>query len=271
MDAFTYAIRRVQNSDIPDELLNDAFIDRDSRIRRNSRSVFEAIRDEIIIKRVMPDLSKIGGVQVDVSLQGIPQVSLPDNVRIFTIPLEKTMNRLITNPLGIYLNVTSNFADRHPGQTFSPFYMAPIERSVKRVINSYRPIPYINNVRIEIESDNVIRVRDYQNFSPDSTLRCLVEYSETFSELKPAYYTDFANLVSLATKAYIFRKLAISVDRAKLDGGRELGRYREFLDQYSEMFNSYEQLLNEKWAKVLLLNDQQRNEAHVMRAGHIRT
>lgn len=271
MDAFTYAIRRVQNSDIPDELLNDAFIDRDARVRRTSRSVFEAIREEVIIKRVMPDLSKVGGVQVDVRLNGIPYAIFPDNERIYTIPLEKTMNRVITNALGIYLNVTSNFADRHPGQTFSPQYVAPIERSVKRVINSYRPIPYINNVRIEIESDNVIRIRDYQNFSPDSTLRCLVEYSETFSELKVAYYPDFANLVALATKAYIFRKLALMVDRAKLDGGRELGRYREFLDQYSEMFASYEQLLNEKWAKILLLNDQQRNEAHVARSGHIRT
>lgn len=271
MDAFTYAIRRVQNSDIPDELLEDAFIDRNARIRRSSRSIFDAIREEIIVKRVMPDLSKIGGVQVDINLQGIPYVIAEENVRIYTIPFSKTMGRVITNPLGLYLNVTSNFADRHPGQTTSPFYMAPIERSVKRVINSWRPIPYINNVRIEIESDNVLRIRDYQNFSPDSTLRCLVEYSENFSELTPAYYTDFANLVALATKAYIYRKLAISVDKAKLDGGRELGRYREFLDQYAEMFQSYEQVLNEKWSKIAILNDQQRNEAHIARAGHIRT
>lgn len=271
MDVFTQAIRRVMRADIPEEILYDAFIDQSQRIRRSPLSIEQQIRTEIIRKQVMMDLANVGGVMVDIPLNGIPYTTTDNFQKIFTIPMSKTFGRLITSVMGIYMNVTSNFNEAAPGQTVSPYYNPPIARSVNRVINSYRPMPLMANARCEVTADNVITVRDYMCFSPDSTMRVKLQYSEDFSELKRAYYKDFAELVLWATKAYIYRKLALRLDRAALDAGREFGRYKEFVDEYRDANTTYDTLLDEKWGRILILNDQKQKEVHLDYIGRART
>lgn len=270
MDAFTYALRKICNSDIPDQILQDAFISRQQRQRRVLRSIEECIREDIFQKRVLPDLNAVGGVALDLNLTGLPYDMLANYERVYRIPLFKTFNRPINQVLSVSLNVTSNFAERQPGQTNNTTFVTPIERSNQRVVNSWRPIPNISNAHVELLGDNVIKIRDYQNFSSDMTLRCLVEYSPEFTELKKVYYEDFAQLALLATKSHIYRTLSLEVDMAKLSGGREFGRYKEFIDDYRDCFESYETQLNERWTRILLLNDQQRKDSHILRAGHTR-
>jgi hypothetical protein len=113
----------------------------------------------------------------------------------------------------------------------------------------------------------ILKINDYQNFSGDMTLRCLIGYSEEFAELKKPYYGLFADLVVFATKAFIFKNLSLEVDMAKLSGGREFGRYKEFIDDYRDANEQYQTLLEEKFTKILLLNDQNRKDRHLLRAG----
>ena len=270
MDVFSFAIDKVCDSDIPLQLLEDAFFDRRDRYRRTNKSLEEAIRDKVILKRIMPDLNNIGGVMVTVNLNGCPAVNMENNIRVYDIPLALTNYRLITQVIGLYLNVTSNYQERQPGQSINGFYTAPIERSMSRVIASWRPMPVIANAHIELLGDNQVKINNWMNFSPDASLRCLVEFSENFSELKRPFFEDFVELTIAATKNYIRRTLAIEVDQAKLDGGRELGVYREFLDEYKDAYEVYKTLLNEKWSKILTMNDQQRKEDHIVRAGRTR-
>lgn len=267
MDAFTFAIRHVLNQDIPDRILMDAFIPKNDRLRRVSRSIEQAIREEVIEKKVMPDIASIGGVMVDVNLAGLRWDMRPNYERIYKIPYALTFNREIVQVLKTTLNVTSNFAERQPGLTQNTNFVAPIERSGQRVINSWRPVPNIANAQVEVLNDNVLKIRDFQNFTSDTTLTCLVAYSSDFSELSRPYYQDFCELVLAATKVVIFRKLDLEIEQFKLDGGRELGRYRERVDEYRDAFEVYKTLLNEKWSKILILMDDQRGMIHTKRAG----
>ena len=270
MDAFNYAVRKIMNSDIPDMILDDAFNTIKMRQQRLLRSIESSIITEVIQKRVMPDLNTLGGVSVDLNLTGLPYEMLSNYERIYRIPLHLTQNRPINQVLNVTLNVTSNFAERQPGQTNNTTFVTPIERSAQRVVNSWRPVPNITNAQVELLGDSVLKIKDFQNFSTDMTLRCLVSYSDEFTELKKPYYEDFGSLCLWATKSYIYRNLSLQVDMAKLSGGREFGRYKEFVDDYRDAYETYQTQLNEKWTRILLLNDQNRKDSHILRAGHTR-
>lgn len=270
MDAITFALRRVVNSDIPDLILEDAFVSKQSRLHRLPANMEDNIREKVIMRRVMPDLNAYGGVSIDINLSGLPYEMLPNYQRIYRIPFHLTQNREITQVLNISLNVTSNFAERQPGATNNTMFVTPIERAASRVVDSWRPIPNMTNAQVELLGDNVLKINDYQNFSGDMTLRCLIGYSEEFAELKKPYYGLFADLVVLATKAFIFKNLSLEVEMAKLSGGREFGRYKEFIDDYRDSNEQYQTLLEEKFTKILLLNDQNRKDRHLLRAGHTR-
>lgn len=270
MDAYTYAVRKIMNSDIPDMILDDTFNTRKMRQQRILRSIEASIIEEVIQKRVMPDLNSLGGVCIDLNLTGLPWEMLSNYERIYRVPLHLTQNRPISQVLNVTLNVTSNFAERQPGQTNNTTFVTPIERGAQRVVNSWRPVPNISNAQVELLGDNVLKIKDFQNFSTDMTLRCLIEYSDEFTELKKPYYEDFGQLCLWATKAYIYRNLSLEVDIAKLSGGREFGRYKEFIDDYRDAYETYQTQLNEKWTRLLTLNDQNRKDSHILRAGHTR-
>ena len=270
MDAVSFAINSVMNGDIPTRILEDAFLDRRDRYRRSPISIEEAIREKVWNKRVRNDLNALGGVYVDINLAGLPYEILPNYDRIVRIPLHRTNNRPMLEALRVTLNVTANYAERNPGQTPNWSSYSPVEQSVRRVIRSNRPIPLIGNAHVELLSDNCIRFSDVQSFRGDVTLTARCEVSDDFSSLGRPYLPDLAELMEAATKMVIYRELDLAIDQAKLDGGRELGKYRERIDDYRDAAQTYKDLLNSKWSKILILGDQQRNDTHILRAGRTR-
>lgn len=267
MNAIEHALNRLKFSDIPSRILEDGFKTKETRYGRRRKSIDAEIRDKIIDELIKPDLESIGGVMIQVELSGLPYDKLEDYSRIYTIPHNRTLGREIVMASRVALNVTSNYAERVPGQSTQAFTVSPFERSIQSVISSHRPIPNITNAEVEILGNNVVKINDYQNFSVDITLECRVGYSPDMIEIKKPYYQDFAELLNVATKAYLYRELSIDIDRARLEGGRELGRYKDFVDQWSEHYQMYQDLLDSKWHKILLLNDQARKQKHIMRSG----
>jgi len=270
MNAIEYAINRLKFSDIPSEILEDGFRGKEDRYMRRRKSIDAEIRDKVIDNLIKPDLDAAGGVMLSIPLDGIPFDKLEDYSRIYVIPRTKTLGRDIVQVNRVSLNVTSNYSERVPGQSSSSFSVSPFERSVQSVIASHSPIPNITNAEVELLGDNVIKVNDYQNFSADICLECRIGYSDELIEIKKPYYQDFAELVNIATKAYLFRELALTVDRTKLEGGRDFGRYKEFIDQWADSYQMYGELFESKWNVILLLNDQNRKQKHIMHAGRVK-
>lgn len=269
MDAITHAINDVLY-EIPEEILNDAFIDRKSRYMRKPRSLAAAIQETIIDRKVKPDLDNIGGVLVTIDLMGVPYDVLSNYERIYTIPKSKTLGRVISQVLRVGMNITSNYQDSYAGRPSGSFGIAPVERSAQSVISSHSPIPNISNAEVESLGDNVFKVNDFEAFTSDLSLECLVGYTKELTEIKRAYYRDFAILVGLAVKAYIYKELSLKLDRTRLEGGRDFGRYKEIVDEYRDANQMYSDLLDEKWGRILILNDQGRKQKHIMRSGKLK-
>ena len=167
------------------------------------------------------------------------------------------------------LNLTSNFAESLPNTTTGLYRRSTIDNSAQRVVNNNMPIPNRMNAEVEILGDNVIKVNDWQNFSSDMSLECLLAYSENLIEIKDAYFPVIYKLASLATKGYCYRELALLVDKTRLEGGREFGRYREFIDEYRDAQQQYDEYLDSDVQRVMVLADQNRKQRHLQSIGKI--
>lgn len=270
MDVIANAINHVM-FEIDETILNDAFKSKKSFYGRRLQSIESRIEEEVIRKKVKQDLDNLGGVSIQIPLNGIPFEKLADYTRIYHIPKTKTMGRTISHVNRVSLYTASNFGTNAYGESYKLQRMSPVERSIQSVVTSHRPMPNMTNAEVEILSDNVVKINDYQNFATNMILECMIGFSDGLSEIKRVYYQDFAELVLWAVKAYIFRSLRLSLDKTRLEGGRDLGVYKEIVEEFRDANEAYRDLLNEKWSKILLLNDQSRKQKHILRSGKIRT
>lgn len=270
MNAIEHAINRLLISDIPRLILEDGFKTEEDRYNRRRKTMESQIRDIIVSGIIKPDFDAIGGVMLQIGLNGLPFDKLGDFSRIYVIPSTLTLGRSIVQANRVALNITSNYAERSAGQSTTAWSVSPFERSVQSVMASNRPIPNITNAEVEILGDNVIKINDYQNFSADIHLECRIGYSDDLIEIKKPYYQDFTELLKIAVKAYLYRELALKIDRTRLEGGRDFGRYRDFVEQWADAGQMYQDLIDQKWYQILLLNDPARKNKHIMSSGKFR-
>jgi hypothetical protein len=50
------------------------------------------------------------------------------------------------------------------------------------------------------------------------------------------------------------------MDQAMLDGGQELGAFKEIVDDYRDAHEQYEEYFNERWRKVSIMADPKSKE-----------
>lgn len=269
MDVITYCTRKVLRSDIPKMILEDAFLGNRIRMRREPETIESRFRDEIMFNVVREDLNAIGGTQLNLCVEGLPYQKLSNFERIYKIPTRLTGGRRIVRAYSSMLNLVSNFSETLPNTQSNIYTKSSIDNNSQRVVNNNMPIPNRMNAEIEILGDNVIKINDWQNFNSDLTLTVLLAYSENLIEIKDAYFPVIAKMANLATKGYCYRELALLVDKTRLEGGREFGRYREFIDEWRDAQQQYDEYLDSDVNRILVLADQNRKQRHIHNAGKI--
>lgn len=269
MDIVTYCTRKVLRSDIPRAILEDAFLGTRHRLRREPVTIESRFREEIFDNTIKQDLNSVGGTQLTLVLSNIPYTKLSNYQRIYKIPTRATGGRRITQAHLTMLNLTSNFAESLPNSQTNIYRKSTIDNSSQRLVNNNLPIPNRMNAEVEMLGENVLKINDWQNFTADMNLVCLLEYSENLSEIKDPYFPVIAKLALLATKGFIYRELALLVDKTRLEGGRDFGRYREFIDEYRDAQQQYDEYLDSDVYRVMILSDQNRKQRHIQTAGKI--
>lgn len=269
MDIITNAINNILFH-IDDTILNDAFSDPRRNYGRRMQSLESLITEQVIYMKVKPDLDNIGGVSIQLDLQGIKYDQLEDYSRVYYIPNKLTQGRVISQASRVSLAALHKINHDFGHSSSNMMRMNTMERSTQSIITSNSPIANMANANVEVLSDNMIKLSDYQSFTSPIWLECLLSYDDSLSEIQRPYYQDFAELVLLATKAFISRKLRLRLDKTRLDGGRDFNEYKNIVDEYRDAGESYTIMLNEKFGKILLLNDHGRRQKMIARSGKLR-
>lgn len=263
MNAIDYALNDLEFSDIPAEVLKDVFGDsadggRYGR-RRRAGSIKDNIRNTVILNKVKVDMDNCGGEMIpNIPLLGQPFVKVADMTRIYTIPFELTRGRRIVAVNRVGFNASRNYQNQTTRGAASRQGSSTFANNLGRMVDAYSPMDAISNTRIEIMEENVLSIKDYDNFEADIILECRIAYSDTLREIRPAYYSDFSEIVNIAVKMYCFSKLSLQMDRARIESGRDWGRYKDIVDGWQDSYQNYRDILKERLPKILLLNDPSR-------------
>lgn len=272
MDLFNDTVRYICNTDIPLSILEDAFLPPKDSTQRN-RSLGDCIIEKIIKNKIMPELNSIGGTLVDVPLYRC-RFEYDDTMqyryhRIYEIDPEYTQNRVINSVLRAYnTGVISSPAGASPyGIGVNAYQTSDVDEMVRKGIEPNSRAIKFSDAEIEIVGDNMLRVVNTIMMSYSLTLECRVGYSSEFHEFQRPYYIEFFKLANLAAKAYISRELRLKIDMFKNDGGRELGVYKDIVDEYQSAAQDYNEEIDKRWGKILVLADARRNAKATWNSG----
>lgn len=261
MNPINIAISRVK-FEIPREIINEAFAPRRYDPARNERfrdnripvGVDSVIRREVIEGRVMIDINLCSGVETTIPLHEVPVERIDDWNLIYRIPKSMTSNRNITAVYSV-----SYF----PGNGYGLGRMAPnnsslINEAAAGVFLAESAFATAGSANVMLIDDNTVLVTDGRIIPSRLWLRCMISHDSNLNNLPTRAMDTFAELVVVATKAYIYNNLNILMDEGQIKSGVSIGKYREVVDGYSDAQQLYKDMLKEKWRPVAAMSDHTR-------------
>ena len=261
MNMIEKALMEVRNR-IPREILEITFQKTDYMGRPLPISIDTLIREKVIDARVMVDCNIAGGEQILIKLDEVsPQWVEPPYSAVYNVSKSLTRGKSITTALSIGYGNMAAAGNAYQAQ----FNTSAMMDATNQVLQSHLSIPMVSTASVELIGDNVIYVRDSMSIPQTLWLRCVIENDENLNNMGIRYALDFAKLVELATKAYIFVNINIHLDVGQLHGGMNLGKIGDIVDSYADANELYDTFMEEQWRKQLLMSDHETN-SRIMKA-----
>lgn len=256
MNAIQKALDEVSFT-IPHELLVEAFKDDTPNWRQAPISLHEQIKNKVIRPRVLFDLNIIGGKMIIVSLEGLAATYSDISTLVYEIPPERLGYRNLISVLSVsYMPLAASYTNMGTGiGTVMPNSTNDIASAGQRVFSSQASIPPISNATVEIIGQNTILIRDKIRTTGVYQLRCHVENENNLGNVNPRSYHVIAMTCILAIKSYIYNKLIVRMGRGYLEGGQELGVFKDTVDSYADAEEMYQTYLKEVTRSVMFMND----------------
>ena len=258
MNAITYALKQLSYYISP-EMLELGFIRDEDRRGFIPVSVESKVRSIIIDGKVMVDCNLFHGTTMNIPLRGLPTNRLNDYSVVYEIPKSMTGGRRIMSALSV------SYGGTYP--VSAAYYNYPtssqLMQAAGQLANSHSPIPLVSSAGVNLVGENTVQITDSAIIPHELWLNCRVENDSQMNHLQPANYESFAQLVILATKAWLYHNLKIKLDVGRIHGGMELGRLREELDSFSEANREYKEHLDEEFSQVSVMNDSIEHEQYL--------
>lgn len=260
MDAVSYAVTKVRQS-IPRQLLDEAFKPQRYDPFRNTRrydnvltqSIDDLIRTKVIDGMVALDLEQFAGTEdmIDLNLATMSMYD-PWNA-IYRFDSKALGGRNIIKVHEVIYGMNVGHGATSSGVLGPTRGM--LNTVVKDVMRASVGVGSTSSAYVELIGPNTILINDITSFSTYSRIRCTLSMDSGFSEIKPVYRKDFADLVVCATKAYIYNTLIIDVDEGVIRSGKTIGAFKQILDNYADQMQIYDEMLEGDIRKAFIMND----------------
>ena len=241
---------------IPPEVLEMAFMDRQALRQGLAISLEHRIREKVIEGRVIPDCNIRGGKQIEVPLDGLAAESYYNGMLVYHIPKDRTDGCSITSVYSLTYGTYGAFAN----MTGRGFYnhQSDLTNAASALLSSSESPSHLSTASVQLIGENIVLVKTPTPLPGNAFLRCNVEHDAGLSNIAPASWPVFSDLVKYATKAYIYIHKRVLMDQGFLHGGMNLGAVSDFVDEYADANELYQELLREKWGRVTHANDEER-------------
>lgn len=255
MSAITKALQEIRFS-IPDAVLRAAFIGQ-YQWRGIPQSLDDAIMQKVLGPRVMVDCNLVGGAFAMIPLGNVPMQYVDPYSLIYHIPKELTQGRTILSALSVsYMPASGAWSDGTSSYGLTNMgNVSNLASAMQRVSDSVSNLPPISNAYVDLIGENTILIRNQARITQSYILRCILNNDENLNNISPRSWPAFAKLCVLAVKAYIYNELLIRMDQTYLEGGQELGTFKNYVDTLSDSNEMYLTHLREVWMVTATMND----------------
>lgn len=260
MDIIRNATAEVKRR-INKHILDKAFVKRDFTYRfTNQSNIDDQILNVVIRPRVLVDCNIVGGVSALIPLDGLP-VDKPNNyITIIHIPKSRTNGKSIISVSNVNyydLGVSGLYggaAGYGYNTTLSSNENTAAMNSAMGIMASLDHIPITSTSDAFLIAENTIKITDVFTMPANAILRCVLENDEGLNNIQPRSYHDFFQLVEFAVKAYIYNELIVDLDMGELQGGQQLGIFKQIIEGYADAEQNYQDKLK-AWRAISLMND----------------
>lgn len=258
--AITYVMDRIAGRgaiDIPRKVLEvvfrDEWLDRGGPVTIEQKILLWVIRD-----RVIRDTDLIHGEELLVNLGGLSPIKVDELAVVYVIPPELTNNREIMSVINVsYVPMGQSLMQRGgTSLAFAPMLNNDMMTAATQVMNSVGSIPNVSTARVDIVGRNTVRISDRQRLQNAYILRCYVGNDDVLNNLPPRSYDQFAELCTLALKAYCYNKIMVEMGEHYLERGKELGVFKNIIEKWEDASEKYWEYLRETWAGVAFANNE---------------
>ncbi len=247
---------------IPRAILEKAFVGNYGNWRPNNRtSIDDLIMNNVLKARVLVDCNLIGGTQALIPLANLNQDKPNEYMTVVHIPKERTAGKSINSVLHVSFispGAIASWAGANAIGTLGAFSSGEntaLMGGALGMMAAMDKIPMVSTSRCELIAENTILIRDSVSLQPNCYLRCVLSNDENLNNIQLRSYSYFCKLVEYAIKSYIYNTLVINMDRGELQGGVELGMFKEIVSQYADAEENYQDFLRNTWEVVAFMTD----------------
>lgn len=262
-----YAINRVMAADIDEYLLKLAFENPNANYLGNyynigtSTTVMQGIREQVIHRIVLPACNVNGGKTEFIELNTANRVDKGNMCVEINVPDSATGGRKIVSVTEVYIGTMTSATGAMGGGVNDPSTCGrgAISDAVSNLVNDLAPnrempTTYTN---VHMTGNNAFVVFGLNTGAYTMTAKCVMEYDHGMSSIHPRHYEDFAELVELAVKSYIYRKCRRATQEAVIRSGVPLEDIKSDIQEYSDAWQAYKDYLTGPWSSCMAYSDTQ--------------
>ncbi len=256
MSAIAKALDEIKFT-IPMQVLRVAFQEEQYSWRRMPISMDEQILNRVLRPRVLVDCNLVGGITVNIPLDGITPAYIDNYSSVYEVPKDLTQNRSIVSVLSVgYMPYAAAFNTAGLGYgNVAPTSMNDITSAAQRVADSLSGVPPVSNAHVSLIGENTVLLRDQFRVTSAYILRCILSNDENMNNISTRSWHAFAKLCQLAVKSFIYNTMLVKMDQAYLQGGQELGAFKSYVETLSDSEEMYQTHLREVWQVTAFVND----------------
>ena len=253
MNAIQKAIQDIKFH-IPNRILQLAFLSRYNGSNLIPPTIDEQIEKLVIKAKVLVDINLVGGVAITLPVDKCYQEIIPynptANYMIINVPYELTDGRDILSALSLTYYMYSQ------SQIYAAFGTNGGLKLTEKAFDSIDPnVGGFSTTNLELIGPNTILVHENLYTGIGGYLRVMVEYDENLNALNPRTFINFSKLCIYATKMFIHNELVVELNRGYIQGGYELNKIQEIIEEYKDAEEQYYDFLENVWRKISFMND----------------
>lgn len=262
MNTLGFMLNEIKHT-IPSHILNLAFENKTFRV---VTSIDDRIMNNVIRARLMPHLNVASQESLLVYRGDCQVVTNNEYETVYRVPKRVTGGRAIVNVTiladgsGLYSASNGVYAGTSDIQAFG-----------QKMMNNIGTLNLVQTAKIDLIAENTILVYDSSVEAGDFYFNVILENDANLTNINPRAYIELSKLAVLITKAYIYNKVVVELEKNQLYQGHELGIVREIINEYNTAEDDYLEYYDTVWRKVAFMQNSQNMDKYIrlMTGNHI--